>query len=80
MNHEFLHSLRQLNGEARPGEIENQSIVYTDDKGIVRVEKVDPEEAAVFNGGVQSKIYPGYRYPSENTLRLEQSLKPKVNY
>lgn len=69
-----------MNGEAVPGERNNQSIVYTDDKGIVRVEKVDPEEAAVFNGGVQSKIYPGYRYPSENTLRLEQGLKPKVNY
>lgn len=80
MNHEFLHALRQINGEGVPGEKNNQSIIYTDDKGIMRVEKVNPEEAAVFNGGIQSTIYPGYRYPSENILRLEQGLKPKVNY
>lgn len=36
--------------------------------------------AAVLRGGLQSKIYPDYRYPSENTLRVEQRLKPKVNY
>jgi hypothetical protein len=80
LNHELLHSLRQMNGESLAGEQNNQSIVYTDDKGVSRMEKVNPEEAAVFRGGVQSKIYPGYRYPSENTLRLEQGLKPKVNY
>ncbi|SUJ05486.1 Uncharacterised protein [Sphingobacterium spiritivorum] len=80
MNHEFLHSLRQMNGEAVPGDKNNQSIVYTDDKGVVRIEKVDPEEATVFRGGAQSKVYPRYRYPSENTLRFEQGLRPKANY
>ncbi|MEN5231893.1 hypothetical protein [Sphingobacterium faecium] len=50
------NSLRQMNGEALAGEQNNQSIVYTNDKGVSLMDKVNPEEDAVFRGGVESKI------------------------
>jgi uncharacterized protein RhaS with RHS repeats len=80
LNHELIHSLAQMNGEAREGFKKNTPIYYTDDKGASQVEMVPREEYLTVFGSRSSKRIPNYNYPSENSLRKEQGKKKRINY
>ena len=77
MDHEFLHSLAQMNGERASDQ--TVSNTYIDNKGRTRHETMSREEYNVLNG-TRGYSKEGYRYPSENELRNEQGKSTRLNY
>jgi hypothetical protein len=54
---------------------------FSDGDGKLHIENLTKEEGATtFYGRPDSKKIPGYRYPTENSLRGEQGKKPYQNY
>ncbi len=81
LDHELVHAIAQMNGEAYSmgsGEVNN---AYVTDNGQLIKEKIPKEEAAaMFLGRPDSKKMPGYKYPTENGLRWEQGKGQRLNY
>ncbi|HEX2847204.1 MAG TPA: M91 family zinc metallopeptidase [Chitinophagaceae bacterium] len=81
LDHELVHAIAQMNGEAREGG--KGLISYTDNKGVPQTERVPMEEVLTIDAGrapSKSRSMPGYQYPTENTLRREQGKGKRLNY
>jgi RHS repeat-associated protein len=81
LNHELIHTIAQMNGEAKTNP--NGKMSYTDDKGKPQTERVSIEDIVTVDAGrapSKNKSMPGYQYPTENILRAEQKKGKRVNY